>query len=118
MGSDNGNGSATRSGNDSGATNKNEKSKPGPAGAVTWGGSPPRSPPGAGTVTWGGSPPRSPAPTGKGLHINGDTTSRTPVNLKTDPKTNGKPANGEKNPGSSSEPLTQGAPISRPTRPR
>lgn len=37
MGSDKGNGSATRSGKDSGATNKNEKSKPGPAGAVTLG---------------------------------------------------------------------------------
>jgi hypothetical protein len=35
MGSDNGNGSATCSGRDSGATNKNEKSKPGPAAGVT-----------------------------------------------------------------------------------
>jgi hypothetical protein len=118
MGSDNGNGSATRSGNDSGATNKNEKSKPGPAGAVTWGGSPPRSPPRAGTVTWGGSPPRSPAPAGKGLHINGDTTSRTPVNLKSDPMTNGKPVNGGKTPVSSTEPITKGAPISGGSPPR
>jgi hypothetical protein len=117
-GSDNGNGSATRSGKDSGATNKNEKSKPGPAGAVTWGGSPPRSPPRAGTVTWGGSPPRSPAPAGKGLHINGDTTSRTPVNLKSDSMTNGKPVNGGKTPVSSTEPITKGAPISGGSPPR
>jgi hypothetical protein len=66
MGSDNGNGSATRSGKDSGATNQNEKSKPGPAGTVTWGGSRPRSPPRAGTVTRGGSPPRS-----NGRHVHG-----------------------------------------------
>lgn len=42
MKSSNGNGSAARSGGKS-------KTKPG---TVTWGGSPPRSPPPAGTVTW------------------------------------------------------------------
>jgi hypothetical protein len=101
-GSDNGNGSATRSGKDSGATNKNEKSKPGPAGAVTW----------------GGSPPRSQTPARKGLHTSGDTKSRTPVNLKSDPMTSGKPVNGEKTPVSSTEPITKAAPISGGSPPR
>jgi hypothetical protein len=114
---DNGNGSATRSGKDSGDTYKTGKGKTKP-GTVTWGGSPPRSPPRAGTVTWGGSPPRSPAPAGKGLHINGDTTSRTPVNLKSDPMTNGKPVNGGKTPVSSTEPITKAAPISGGSPPR
>jgi hypothetical protein len=117
-GSDNGNGLATRNGKDSGTTYKNEKSKPGPAGAVTWGGSPPRSPPRAGVVTWGGSPPRSPAPARKGLHINGNTTSRPPVNLKSDPMTSGKPVKGEKTPMSSTEPITKGVPISGGSPPR
>jgi hypothetical protein len=121
MGSDNGNGSATRSGKVSGAANKNEKSKPGPAGAVTWGGSPPRSPPPAATVTWGGSPPRSPAPAGKGLHIRGSTTSRTPVSLKGDPMTNGKSlpsGSPPKTPVSTIEPITKGVPIIGGSPPR
>jgi hypothetical protein len=114
----NGNGSATRS--NSGDTYKTGKRKTKP-GTVTWGGSPPRSPPPAGTVTWGGSPPRSPAPAGKGLHINGDTTSRTPVDLKSDPMTNGKPSpsgSPPKTPVSTIEPITKGAPISGGSPPR
>lgn len=53
MKSGNGNGSAARSGKHSdGDTYNKGKSKTKP-GTVTWGGSPPRSPPPAGTVTWG-----------------------------------------------------------------
>jgi hypothetical protein len=120
MRSGNGNGSATRSGKHSGDTYKKGKGKSKP-GTVTWGGSPPRSPPPAGTVTWGGSPPRSPPPTGTGLHIRGDNGSRTPVDLKSDPVTNGKPVNGgspPKTPVSSTEPITKGTPISGGSPPR
>ncbi|SIO49567.1 hypothetical protein SAMN05443247_06485 [Bradyrhizobium erythrophlei] len=122
MKSGNGNGSAARSGKHSdGDTYKNGKSKTKP-GTVTWGGSPPRSPPPAGTVTWGGSPPRSPPPAaGTGLHIRGDNGSRTPVDLKSDPVTNGKPVNGgspPKTPVSTTEPITNGAPISGGSPPR
>jgi hypothetical protein len=104
MRSDNGNGSATSSGKDSGDTDKNEKSKPGPAGAVTW----------------GGTPPRSPAPAGKGLHIRGGGTSRTPVSLK-EPNTNGAPIHGgtpPRSPVSTTEPITNGAPIQGGSPPR
>jgi hypothetical protein len=117
----NGNGSATRSSKHSGGdTYKKGKGKTKP-GTVTWGGSPPRSPPPAGTVTWGGSPPRSPPPAGTGLHIRGDNGSRTPVDLKSDPMTNGKPVNGgspPKTPVSSTEPITKGEPISGGSPPR
>jgi len=75
----------------------------------------------AGTITWGGSPPRSPPPARTGLHIRGDKGSRTPVDLKSDPVTNGKPVNGgspPKTPVSSTEPITNGAPISGGSPPR
>ncbi len=120
MRSGNGNGSATRSGKHSGDTYKKGKGKSKP-GTVTWGGSPPRSPPPAGTVTWGGSPPRSPPPTGTGLHIRGDNGSRPPVDLKSHPVTNGNPVNGgspPKPPVSSTEPITKGTPISGGSPPR
>jgi hypothetical protein len=119
--------SGMRSGNSSGPaklsgdTYKKGKGKSLPAGTITWGGSPPRSPPPAGTVTWGGSPPRSPPPARTGLHIRGDKGSRTPVDLKSDPVTIGKPVNGgspPKTPVSSTEPITNGAPISGGSPPR
>jgi hypothetical protein len=65
----------------------------------------------AGAFTWGGSPPRSPPPAGEGLHVNGGAKSRTPISLKGDPMTNGKsglagtPA---KTPVSATEPITTG----------
>ena len=98
MRSGNGNGSAARGGKHSSDTSKK-----------------------AGAVTWGGSPPRSPAPAGKGLHIRGGTTSRTPVSLKGDPMTNGKsPPSGSppKAPVSTIEPITKGTPISGGSPPR
>src|SRR5260370_34833085 len=95
MKSGNGNGSAARSGKHSdGDTYKKGKGKSKP-GTVTWGGSPPRSPPPAGTVTWGGSPPRSPPPAGTGLHVPGANGSRTPAHPKSDPVTTVKPVNAD-----------------------
>jgi hypothetical protein len=94
--SDNSNRSTTHSGKDSGDTNKTKKSKPGPAG----------------TVTWGGTPPRSPPPAGKGLHIRGGTTSRTPVSLK-EPIANSAPIHGgspPRSPVATANPTPAGAP--------
>ena len=105
MKSGSGNGSAARSGKQSGGdTYEKGKSKAKP-----------------GTVTWGGSPLRSPPTTGTGLHVRGDNGSRTPVDLKSDPVTNSKPVNGgspPKTPVSTTDPITNGAPISGGSPPR